>query len=86
MQVMHALPAITAGIEHYAITACIYAQLLGNTSCGRQHVAQQGIVLSAGLSQRNQVLAWNDQDVHRRLRLQIGKGQHIRIRMQKLCA
>jgi hypothetical protein len=73
VNVVDGLPAIFAGVDHGAIALC---QPFGAGYFGGcpMKMADQGVVLVAGVGDGCDVLARNDKDVYRRLRIDVGEG------------
>ena len=73
VEMIDRLAAVCAGVDHYPI-ALRQALFPGQICCDPQEVAQKGGMLLAGLGQRNQVLPGRNQEMHRRLGMNIGEG------------
>ena len=73
MQVIHRLAAVVAGVHDYAITGGEF--FFARDLCYRpQQMAQQRGVFLARFRERNDVLARHNQQVNRRLRMNVRKG------------
>jgi hypothetical protein len=70
---IHGLSAVFAGVDHYAVTFA-EAFIAGDLGSSPEQVAEQGAVVRAALSERDDVLARRDENVHRRLRVDVGEG------------
>ena len=73
MEMIHALAAVLAGIDHHAV-APGEAFVTGDLRRGPQQVAEQRAVLFGAISQRRNVFARRDQHMHRRLRVKVREG------------
>ena len=73
MDVVHCLSAVLAGVDHSTIAL---RQSLGSRNLGGcpMKVADQGAVFLASMGSGRDVLTRNDEDVYRRLRIDVGKG------------
>jgi len=73
MEMVDGLAAIVSGVDNGAVA-------LGQPLAARNlrghpmQVADQRSLLFGHISHRGDVLAWNDQHVHRRLRIDVGKS------------
>jgi len=67
------LAAVFAGVDHGAI-ALRQSVGTGNFGSCPMKVADQRVVLLARMGNRRNVFAWNDQDVHGRLWIDVAKG------------
>lgn len=73
MDVFDGLAAVVSGVDHGAITLG-EALGSGDFSGGPMQMAEKLVMFLFGLGNGGDVLAGNDEDMHRRLRLHIGKG------------
>jgi hypothetical protein len=70
MEVIDRLATVFAGVDYDSISL---AQVLvtGNQGCGIEKMAEKIAVLSVSVFERSEVLARNDEDVDRRLRMNV---------------
>jgi len=73
VQVIHSLATVFSGIDHYPI-AFTKALVAGNQSCRVKKMAKKITVLCVRIFEGCEMLARNDEDVHRRLRMNIREG------------
>ena len=73
VQVVDGLATVFAGVDDQAI-AFAEAFVAGDLGCGPEQAAEQGAVRSLGLRSGGDVPARHDENVHRRLRVQVGEG------------
>lgn len=73
MQMIHRLPAVVAGVDDHAV-ALAEALVASDLRCSPEKVAEQGGVMCASFGEGDDVLARRDEDVHRRLRIDVGEG------------
>src|ERR1700739_4453585 len=73
VDVVDRLVAVFAGIDHGAIAPC-QSFGAGNLGCCPMQMAKQGNVFPACAGDGGNVLARNDEDVRRRLRIDVRKG------------
>ena len=80
VQVMHFLPAFSAGVGENAKTTLgvgLAALLQGQARRQRHHAPEQGFVLGAHLSHGSNVLARDHQKMHRCPRVDVVKGKNV---------
>ena len=70
---IHGLAAVRAGVDHHAI-ALGEAFVAGNLGRGPQQMAEQRAIPLIAFGQRGDMFARRDQHMHRRLRIDVGKG------------
>lgn len=73
VEVVHGLAAVGAGVDDDAV-ALVEAFVAGDSRRGREKMAQQWGVARLGMRGGLDVFAGDDQEVHRRLRVDIGEG------------
>lgn len=73
MQVVDGLPTVFACVDDSAI-AVLQTAFLRNFGCGRQQPAEQQRIFRFGLVERTQVLSGHNQNVRRRLRMNVSKS------------
>ena len=83
MQMVDGLTAVCAGIHHQAVTLFQVLRAGYLAGCGEQIAEQAGIGRQC-MGVRSYVSLGNDKDVHRSLRMQVGKGEGIRRLMQAI--
>ena len=73
VEVIHGLATMFSRVDHGAITT---GEILGARNLSRhpEQMTEQGRMARTGISQRNDMLARHDQDMHRSLRIDVGKG------------
>jgi hypothetical protein len=73
MEMVDGLTAFHAGVRHDAVTLG-EAFFAGDLRCDPEQMAEQVALAFAGLMDRANVFAGDDEDVDRRLRIDVGKG------------
>lgn len=79
MEVRDHLAAIGAGIDDQAIASLAEALLLGQGGSAKEEPAQQSCLLPAGLGNAGDMLPGDDQNMGRRPRMNVPKGNNIRV-------
>jgi len=82
MQVEDGLPGLSAGVDHGA--PVLQAGIFGHLGGHQQEVSQQGAIGGLRFFKAGDVLARNHKQVHRGLRLDIGKGNAVLVFMDPL--
>ena len=77
MQVVHALTGVGPMIGDEPIAALADAECSAHGACREEHVAEQQRIVVAGGIDRSDVSFRNHQRVHRSLRRQVAKGEHV---------
>ena len=83
MQVVNGLAAIRPVVDHQPV-AIRQPQLPRYLACCGEQLAEHGRIFRRGMRVRGKVLLGNKQHMHRRLRVDIRKGQHIIILIEVL--
>ncbi len=83
MQVIDGLASVLPGVDDGA-EALREALAGGELRCNGQHVPQQRSVLPRGVGERWEMLARDDEKVHRRLRGDVAEGDNLLIRVKEL--
>jgi hypothetical protein len=78
VEVIDCLSTIGSGVDDYAKTVLEMLLLCNFVGCGEQ-LAEQFGVSGRGVSEGGEVLFGNDQDMHRRLWMDVGKREHVLI-------
>src|SRR4051812_294525 len=82
MQMVHLLPAVRPGIEQRLETAAAVlvaaTVLLRQFGCKQHHLAQQSGMFLGAVGQRGNMLLRHDQEMHRRLWMDVMEGNHVR--------
>lgn len=88
MQVIDALPSVGASVDHQAKAAAAgmhaEALLLCHYAGCAEKLTQQRRLSGGAVGERPEVLFGNQEDVHRRLWMNVGKGQHIAVLIETL--
>ena len=74
MDVEHGLTGGGVTVEHRAVSAFGESALGGDCSRTADHRTHEGIVAALDVVHRRDVFARNDEDVHRRLRIDVVEG------------
>lgn len=81
MQVEDRLPRGSAGIDDRTVSGVISQQLMGDARHGEQQTGRQRLVFRLEMVERGDVLARDDQDMHRRNRVDILDDEQLFIRV-----
>jgi len=76
VKVIDGLSAVRAGVDHHAKTV-VEVLLVCNFAHCEQELSEQLRFGGGGLSERSEVSFGDDQDMHRRLRMDVGKREHV---------
>lgn len=79
MDMKHALPRLVVGVHHQPVTMLGEALLCGELFGGEKQLADQHGIIALQIIDRGDMFARNDQDVGRRLGVEITKGDDIPI-------
>ena len=78
MKMLHTLPRIVPSIGDDAISLSVETMLPGELRGKGKHAPEQLLALSAsGITNRRNVSGWDDQQVNRRLGIDIPEGQSL---------
>ena len=76
VQVVNGLATIRARVDDQAIAIREFLGSRDLTSCGDE-MAEHGGILRRGVGERGEVLFGDEQDVHRRLRVDVREGEDV---------
>jgi len=79
VQVRNALLRMRAVIHDASIAALGYTLRFGNTCRGPSDLADEPFIPFGQIGKADNMLAWNDQHVHGRLRIDVAERNHISI-------
>lgn len=83
VQMADRLAAFVTGINN-GTKSLAEAGFAGDFGCRRHQLSGERRVVFPQVGQRGNVLAWDYQQVRRRLRIQIGERNHVRVLMDQL--
>jgi hypothetical protein len=84
MEVKDALTTILSDVGHQAIAVILQAQRASHFCRSKEETTEQLSVFDTSIRNRNQGLAWNHEDMNRRLRLNVSKGDDMLIFIELL--
>ena len=76
MKVRHGFAAIPTVIDHQPVAAFLQTNFPGYFGGFEEQMAEQRLILAARFGDARDGLLWHDENVSRRLRRDIPKGQH----------
>lgn len=77
MEMGHQLPSLFTAVDYQAVAGFGDAFLLSKPVGDGDHVSHQGRLLPGYLGQRSEVFFGNDQQVHRRLGVDVAEGNYL---------
>lgn len=84
VQVIYCLPTLAVTIDHQAEAALCDPDLLRDEVCHQQEVPQQPIISLGRIEDGREVLPGNNQDVDRRLRVDVFEGDGLLVLIHHL--